>query len=97
MEPVPITKIMEIKTLADCMKTIKFPATSTPNLEKITALFTTDIPSVEDLEEGESQEGFFHLLSPAQKRFYVLFYLTASLTGLAIVQLIWQIAVLTSR
>jgi hypothetical protein len=47
--------------------------------------------------DGETSEpAGFRSLNPAQKRYHVLFYLTAGLTGILIVQFIWQVAVLTA-
>lgn len=40
--------------------------------------------------------GWFHSLNKSEKRFHILFYALASLTGILVVQLIWQIAVLTA-
>jgi hypothetical protein len=41
-------------------------------------------------------ESWFHSLSKTEKRFHILFYSLAGLTGILVVQLIWQIAVLTA-
>ena len=46
----------------------------------------------------EDREGhWFHSLTAPEKRFHILFYALAGLTGLLVVQLIWQIAVLTAQ
>jgi len=46
---------------------------------------------------AEEHASWFHSLSKEQKRFHVLFYALAGLTGILVVQLIWQIAVLTAQ
>jgi hypothetical protein len=48
-----------------------------------------------DVEE-ENLEGSFESLTAAQKRFHILFYITACLTGILLVQFVWQIAILTA-
>lgn len=64
---------------------------------------TTDIkptkPEIDDINvaEEEGHDRWFHSLTSSEKRFHVLFYALAGLTGILVVQLIWQIAVLTAR
>jgi hypothetical protein len=50
----------------------------------------------QDLGLGE-HESWFASLSKQEKRFHILFYALAGLTGILVVQLIWQIAVLTAQ
>jgi hypothetical protein len=45
----------------------------------------------------DEHASWFHSLSKEQKRFHILFYALAGLTGILVVQLIWQIAVLTAQ
>ena len=47
------------------------------------------------LNDDAEQGRWFHALSGAEKRFHILFYALACLTGILIVQVIWQVAVLT--
>jgi hypothetical protein len=56
-----------------------------------------ETPETEIRQEHVESESWFHSLSRAEKRFHVLFYSLAGLTGILIVQLIWQIAVLTAN
>jgi len=56
---------------------------------------TKEEPEVFEANE-EIQEESFASMSRAQKRFHILFYITAGTAGLVLVQLIWQIAVLTA-
>ena len=44
----------------------------------------------------EEHENWFHLLTKQEKRFHILFYALAGLTGILVIQLVWQIAVLTT-
>ena len=50
----------------------------------------------EDSLESQATESWFHSLTKQEKRFHVLFYALAGLTGILVVQLIWQVAVLTA-
>jgi hypothetical protein len=56
--------------------------------------FKEKVPQVEELPQTD--EGF-HSMTPGQKRFHVIFYTLAVLTGMLIVQVIWQIAWLTAK
>lgn len=47
--------------------------------------------------QAEDTVRWFRSLSKQEKRFHILFYALAALTGILIVQLIWQIAILTVR
>lgn len=74
----------------------------TIDIQKVTALHFADMEALrnsaqedEALPAEEIVQGGFHSMSHAQKRFHVLFYMTAGLTGILIVQTLWQIAVLT--
>ena len=52
----------------------------------------------DDLDTGfEGQNSWFQTLSRAEKRFHILFYALAGLTGLLLVQLVWQIAAATAH
>lgn len=44
----------------------------------------------------EAPHHWFQSLTRAEKRFHVLFYALAGLTGLLVVQLVWQIAAATA-
>ena len=48
-------------------------------------------------EEGDHGASWFESLTKQEKRFHILFYALAGLTGILIVQLIWQIAVMTAK
>lgn len=48
------------------------------------------------LDDEISRRGGFRSLAPAQKRYHILFYITAGLTGILIIQFIWQVAVVTA-
>lgn len=74
----------------------------TIDLQKVTALHFTDLEALRNATEGEETlpaeqtvEHGFRSLNFSQKRFHVLFYMTAALTGVLIVQTLWQIAILT--
>ncbi|MCI0565306.1 MAG: hypothetical protein MN733_43125 [Nitrososphaera sp.] len=74
----------------------------TIDFQKVTALHFADLETVkrsveenETLPSVEPSEDGVHEMTTAQKRFHVLFYLTAGLTGILIVQTLWQIAILT--
>ena len=55
-------------------------------------------PDVRDENlDVDGHAGLFQSLSKEQKRFHILFYALAGLTGILAVQLIWQIAVLTAQ
>lgn len=58
-----------------------------------------EIPEAQQNQSPEPHEDghWFHSLSTSEKRFHVLFYFLAGLTGILVVQVIWQIAVLTAR
>ena len=58
-----------------------------------------DAPSAceEEWAGQEELEGGFASLSPAEKRFEVLFCVMVVCGGMVLLQLIWQIAELTSR
>ena len=48
-------------------------------------------------ETRDTSEISFRDLTTKEKRFHMLFYTLASLTGLVVVQVIWQIAVITAK
>lgn len=79
------------------MKTTLFP--SSQKVTEITPIHPADIPEFYETETGaaEEREEGFASLTFAEKRFHIMFYALAGITGLVLVQLIWQIAVLTSR
>jgi hypothetical protein len=60
---------------------------------KIHKFYETEVGCV----EPEENDGSFRMMTGAQKRFHIIFYTLASLTGMVIVQIIWQIAVLTAK
>ena len=47
--------------------------------------------------EAEHTVNWFGSLNKQEQRFHILFYALAGLTGILVVQLIWQIAVLTTQ
>ena len=59
------------------------------------AVGTTEIENLES--ELQGHDSWFQTLSRAEKRFHILFYALAGLTGLLVVQLVWQIASITAR
>ena len=79
------------------------PAPETTNLTemrivrpaKISKFYETEIGCVP--EAAQETELTFRSMTAAQKRFHLIFYTLASLTGLVIVQVIWQVAVATAK
>lgn len=67
-----------------------------PAPQPMAAKITDEVELPAQVEETtETGEFRFSELTPKQKRFHLLFYTLAGLTGLVVVQLIWQIAILT--
>lgn len=83
------------------MKTSYSPETL--EIPQLTVIQRQDIPNAFGVEVGLPQEESTESVEKGfksakeQKRFYALFYVLAGVTGLVVVQLIWQIAVLTAR
>lgn len=71
---------------------LTLPTHSEPKIKQM----SKEAPEVFE-ETEQSQERSFASMSRAEKRFHILFYITAGATGLVLVQLIWQIAILTAR
>lgn len=70
----------------------------TPEIREENATETADLTSQITGESFSSDEPqhWFSTLNRSQKRFHILFYALAALTGILIVQFVWQIAVLTA-
>lgn len=75
----------------------------TLKLTEIKVVRPARIPDYYEMEvgcvEGEApqNDGSFRSMTGAQKRFHIIFYTLAAMTGTLVVQVIWQIAVLTAR
>ena len=67
------------------------------NEDPIKSTATPPAVPTPELEDEQETSHWFQSLNAAEKRFHVLFYLLAGLTGILVVQVIWQIAVVTAR
>lgn len=78
-------------------------SSETPKLTDIKIVRPAKIPDYFETEvgcaevESEENNGSFRMMTGAQKRFHIIFYALAVTTGMLVVQVIWQIAVLTAR
>ena len=81
------------------MKPIFSPAPAMSELTEMQSIHSADAPSHYETEVGKpgEKDPSFRSMTGQQKRFHIFFYTLAVLTGLVIVQFIWQIAVLTAQ
>ena len=82
------------------MDTLKKPLVSDKlTLTQMTIISPSELPNVYEAEVGTAQDevkpGFTSLTH--QKRFHALFYTLAAMTGILVVQVLWQIAVFTAQ